>query len=215
MDIVAHIRQHSSAGVFTVQVLKSLLVNRSLHAQKALLKRACAHKKLIRVKKGLYVFNPKLGGPLIHDFSVANLVHTPSYISLQSALSYYALIPEAVYIVTSVTPQRSCEYKTPVGHFSFNYLKAKCFNLGFYRLCEGPATYLIATPLKALVDLIFVSKKKYLCYTHVVDDLRLDWEGLLQHPTTSSQHLNTLKRVYTSQRMQQALKCLAKGIKNA
>lgn len=83
VDIVAHIRQHSPAGVFRVQVkcvsstaktsqhsparvfpvqvLRGLLAGRSLHAQKDLLKRACAQQKLIRIKKGLYAFNPKLG----------------------------------------------------------------------------------------------------------------------------------------------------------
>jgi len=37
---------------------------------------------------------------------VANKIYTPSYVSLEMALSYYTLIPEAVYGITSATSRK-------------------------------------------------------------------------------------------------------------
>ena len=77
---------------------------------------------IIRVKKGLYAFGPKIRQRPISQESLANLIYGPSCISMEYALSYHGLIPERVEIVTSVTPKKNKEFNTPIGLFTYRHL---------------------------------------------------------------------------------------------
>jgi predicted transcriptional regulator of viral defense system len=110
---------------------------------------------IIRVKKGLYVFAPKYR---THPYSkelLANLIHGPSYLSLDYALAYYGVIPERVKAVTSVTPNRSRRFNTPVGLFIYRQIPAAAYETGQVRTeTDHEQAFLIATPEKALADKI-------------------------------------------------------------
>ncbi|HOE14701.1 MAG TPA: hypothetical protein PLL62_01925 [Candidatus Saccharicenans sp.] len=110
---------------------------------------------IIRVKKGLYVFAPKYR---THPYSkelLANLIHGPSYLSLDYALAYYGVIPERVEAVTSVTPNRSRRFNTPVGLFIYRQIPAAAYETGQVRTeTDHEQAFLIATPEKALADKI-------------------------------------------------------------
>ena len=132
--------------------------------------------RLVRVKKGLYV---KAGG----GFSLpvlANMIYGPSYVSQQYALSLYALIPERVHTVTSMTLGRKKLFETPVGRFAYAPLAARYFSVGIRRNeFTSTQTFLIASPEKALVDILW--KRTDLddppaLHEYLVDDLRLDLE---------------------------------------
>jgi len=69
--------------------------------------------KIIRVKKGLYVFGSELAQQPFLKETLANLIYGPSYISLEYALAFYGLIPERVEEVTSVTNKRNKSFNTP------------------------------------------------------------------------------------------------------
>jgi hypothetical protein len=60
----------------------------------------------------------------------ANLLYQPSYISLHSALSYYNLIPEAVYTTTSVTTKKTNSFNTVMGNYSYNHVKTAIYGFG-------------------------------------------------------------------------------------
>lgn len=112
--------------------------------------------KLIRVKKGIYV---KGSGEPHAPACLANMIYGPSYISKQYALSYYGLIPEHVYMVTSMTTGKSKRFHTPVGDFDYETIDKKRYSVGIK--CEAldpQRNYLIATPEKAIVDLIYKNK---------------------------------------------------------
>ena len=79
--------------------------------------------ELLALRRGLYVPGPELDLPLPNNFLIANHLRGPSYISLESALSYWGLIPERVYEISSVTTKTSKTYETAIGRFS--YLNAK------------------------------------------------------------------------------------------
>ena len=49
---------------------------------------------IIRLKRGLYVANPKHSGKTLSSELIANHLYTPSYISMSTALRYYGLIPD-------------------------------------------------------------------------------------------------------------------------
>src|SRR5689334_8528842 len=73
-------------------------------------KRWLAQGKLMHIRKGLYLLTDVLGySEKPHPFELAHYIYAPSYISLESALSYHKLIPEAVYTTTSVCIKRSKE----------------------------------------------------------------------------------------------------------
>jgi len=74
---------------------------------------------VIRVKRDLYVVSPKVHNQEISLELVANHLYRPSYISLETALSYYGLIPERVYSVRSVCTKLYKNYETPLGNFEY------------------------------------------------------------------------------------------------
>lgn len=90
-------------------------------------------------------------------FSIANKLYQPSYISLETALSYYGIIPETVYTVTSITTKATREFTTPLGTFSYQRVKPKVFQ-GYCAIKKEGNIVLLAEPAKALAD-----------YLHFVD----------------------------------------------
>lgn len=136
---------------------------------------------LIRLKKGLYVVSPELSNLPISKELIANQLYGPSYISLESALSFYGLIPERVYMVLSVTSKRKKIYITPLGEFDFVKVPDKYYSIGIVqKVIENSYAYLIASPEKALCDIITtksgirIQSLKAL-KNLLLDDLRIDF----------------------------------------
>jgi len=107
---------------------------------------------IIRVKKGLYVFGDELRRRPYSRELLANLVYGPSFVSLDSALSFHGLIPERIEAVTSVTTKRPKSFRTPAGSFIYRQSPRDGFHLGMDRRAEGDVAFLIATPERALAD---------------------------------------------------------------
>jgi len=116
--------------------------------------------EIIRIKKGLYVFGPKLAREPFSKETLANLIYGPSYISLEYALSFYGLIPERVETVTSITNKRKKLFNTPVGRFSYRYINPALYSCGvtLHKL-DDRHSVLIATKEKALSDMLYFSDK--------------------------------------------------------
>jgi hypothetical protein len=119
--------------------------------------------EIIRVRKGLYVFGESLRKNRLSREVLANLIYGPSYVSLQSALFYYGLIPECPVIVTSMTTGRTREYDTPVGLFQYQMIPLHAYRVGIDVTFDGRNQYLLALPEKALAD--FVAQEKRLNFT--------------------------------------------------
>lgn len=111
---------------------------------------------LYQLRRGLYALAPPYQKIKPHPFVVANRLVAGSYVSLQSALAHYGLIPEYVPITTSVTVKRPARWETPLGVYEFRHLKTQLMR--GYRLTElgGGQTAFVATPEKALLDLIYL-----------------------------------------------------------
>jgi predicted transcriptional regulator of viral defense system len=104
----------------------------------------------LRLKKGLYANLLTKPSP----FFMANKIYQPSYISFESALSYYGLIPETVYSVTSATCKATREFASENYHFVFRRIKKEAF-AGYIPKDFGGETILIAEPEKALADFYY------------------------------------------------------------
>ncbi len=127
--------------------------------------------KLFRLRRGLYMLAPPYQGVAPHPFLVANRLVRPSYVSLEAALAYYGLIPEAVYTVTSVTTGRPGRRETPLGAFTYRHVRPRFF-FG-YRLEEvvpGQRAFL-ASPEKALLDVVYLQPESDL--EAYLEELRL------------------------------------------
>lgn len=93
-------------------------------------------------------------------YAIANRLYQPSYISLETALSYYGIIPETVYTVTSVTTKPTREFKTPRAVFSYQRIKKSVFT-GYGPVFIEGQVVLLAEAEKALADyLYFVDLEK-------------------------------------------------------
>jgi hypothetical protein len=108
---------------------------------------------LIPVKRGVFVPGPRLHLTQPEPFLLANHLNGPSYVSLETALSYWRLIPEQVYEIASATTERSKEYHTPVGRFTYTHLPLPYYAFGQMQvtLAENQVA-LIASPEKAVCD---------------------------------------------------------------
>lgn len=112
--------------------------------------------RLHQLRRGLYALAPPYRRVHPHPFLVANLLVRGSYVSLQSALAHYNLIPEHVPVTTSVTPGRPYEWNTPLGSYLFRHLR-KDLLTGYRRtLLAGGQEAFVATPEKALLDLLYL-----------------------------------------------------------
>lgn len=112
--------------------------------------------RLYQLRRGLYALAPPFQKVRPHPFVLANRMARGSYVSCQSALAHDGLIPESVPVVVSVTTGRPGRWETPFGAFEFRHVKPDL--LFGYRQVElgGSAQAFLATPEKALLDLIYL-----------------------------------------------------------
>lgn len=142
------------------------------------------NKELISIRRGLYIIGPKMDLPSPEPFLIANHLRGPSYVSLESALAYWNMIPERAYEISSVTIKTSKKYKNKVGRFSYKQLKTPYYSYGIRSIVSSPKqTMLVASPEKALCDKIVLTPKINLrsikqTQDFLMDDLRVDSEVL-------------------------------------
>ncbi len=148
--------------------------------------------KIFQLRRGLYSIAPPYQKKQPHPFLIANHLQKASYVSLQSALSFYGLIPEVVNITISVSTGRPERLETPLGIYEFRHIRTEL--LFGYRMAElGEENALIATPEKALLDLIYLqpgsNSMAYLKELRLQNTEKLD-KDLLR---TQSEKFNTPK----------------------
>lgn len=152
--------------------------------------------RLYALRRGLYALAPPFQKTRPHPFLVANRLVPGSYVSCESALAHYGLIPEYVPVVISVTTARPGRRMTPLGTFDYRHVKTGL--LFGYRLLEVGAGQhaFVATPEKALLDLIYLhpgaDTPAYLHELRLQNLERLDLDTLSQFSTRL--HIPKLQR---------------------
>jgi predicted transcriptional regulator of viral defense system len=115
--------------------------------------------KVIRLHRGLYCLSEPYRKNKPEPFCIANGLKSASYVSLQSALAWYGLIPEYVPAVTSITTGRPETVGTTLGRFVFRHIRKNLF-WGYQQLTfSSGQTAFVARPEKALLDLIYLTPK--------------------------------------------------------
>lgn len=108
-----------------------------------------------KVIKGYYIFSDlKINERVL--FEIANRIYSPSYVSFEMALSYYGLIPESVYGVTSASTRRTYVFKTGIGVFNYKTIKPKLF-FGYDIIQYDDKSFKIASSEKALLDYFYLN----------------------------------------------------------
>lgn len=157
--------------------------------------------ELIRLKRGLYVGSPKNSGMLLSPELIANHLLGPSYVSMETALAYYGMIPERVYSTISLTTKRAKLFDTPLGNFSYIQTSAAYFRIGLVQeVINNQYAFLIASREKALCDKMVYTRQLNLASQKAVEtflneDLRLEMETLSKlNPEIVMQCLKTGKK---------------------
>jgi predicted transcriptional regulator of viral defense system len=110
--------------------------------------------RLQQLRRGIYTLASPYQKVKPHPFVVANALVRGSYVSLQSVLAHYGFIPDIVKIITSVTTGRPARWETPLGTYEFRHVKKERF-YGYQKMELETGQYaFVATPEKALLDLI-------------------------------------------------------------
>ncbi len=164
--------------------------------------------ELIRLKNGFFVIAEKLENTPVPYEQIGNLLYGPSYISFEWALSHYGMIPEGVYVVTSAVATKSKSYKTPLGTFDYTYLSHSRYAIGIDQKENLAGRYLIATPEKALADLVHLKSKGLEAKDLLVDLIegrRID-EGDLKN--LNKKHLLEIGENYRSRAVRQLINTL-------
>lgn len=161
----------------------------SLSALRLQLSRWVKAGKLIQLTRGLYTLAEPYRKRAPHPFVLANAMKKASYVSLQSALAYFGMIPEHVPTVTSVTTQRPARVETPLGRFLFRHIKKDWFS-GYTQVDLGSGQKaFVATPEKALLDLVYLTpgadNYEFLAELRVQNLAALDRDALVRLARTS------------------------------
>lgn len=156
------------------------------------------------LRKGLYVLNrtDRVGEP--SRFFLASQIFFPSYISLESALSFYGIIPEFVPVTTSVTARKTCRFENEFGTFIFQHIKAAGYDgFGPVEMAEGMPVFM-AHPEKAVIDFLYLNAEKF-----NPEDLEV-YEGSFRFQNCRNLSASKLKR-YAAMFGNQKLDILAKN----
>lgn len=166
---------------------------------------------LTRLKRGLYTLsdNPHLAREL-----VANHLYGPSYVSCHWALHYYGLLPEAVSCVSSICIDRAREYSNALGRFNYQPVPANYYKFGLSSQGSGLSAYVIASPTKALCDLIVTTRHIRIqsiraMQEYLFEDLRL------HEADVGALDIEVVNNCLTSQYKSQMLSHLSKSIESA
>lgn len=139
------------------------------------------------IKKGLYVVGPALNIERRPEpFLLANHILGPSYVSVETALSYHGLIPERVYEIASMTTQAPRKFNTPLGTFTYTRLPLPYYAFGIRSEKLADDQYaMVASPEKALCDKIITTsglllRSRKAAKEFLLENMRMDEDALKQ-----------------------------------
>ena len=172
MNFAHKLRASITSDIFSDRDLYVADVFSSRAAVLSGLSRSLKSREIIKLKRGVYMFGDNLRTGSMSKFVIAGKLYFPSYISFESALAFYGLIPEGVFVTTSACQlSKKKLFQTPLGEFSFDHVPCDVFFMGVESF-KGNG--LVANPLKALFDLIYLRRKNYDHLEDVESDLRID-----------------------------------------
>ncbi len=202
---------------FTKQNL-ALAINKEGENLNYWIKKLTQEGLIIPLKKGFYIApqyaqtNLKtLEEKNTYGIYLANTLCTPSYVSLEYALSYYSIIPESAFHITSVTTKSTRQFRSPETTFFYRHIPQQLFNgyqTIYFELSKLSA--LIAEPFKALCDFLYLKPfaSRLILKDYLINGGRINWDAFEseqkkrlanQLHTSKSVKLQTVFRILTKE----------------
>jgi hypothetical protein len=169
--------------------------------------------EIIRLKKGLYVVNPKVSRLELSPFLIANHIYGPSYVSMHTALRHYGLIPETVYAIQSMTTGIAKSYTNELGSFIYTRVSTPYYKIGVNIEENSGSSFMIASPEKALCDLMVYTPNLNLRFQSQIRDY-LEYDLRFDMDELSTINLDIIRNCAEVSRKKTMLNQLIKFIEN-
>lgn len=159
-----------------------------------------------KIIKGYYIFcDVELNESVL--FEIANKIHNPSYVSFEMALSFYRLIPESVYMITSVSTRRPYRHSTPISVFSYRKIKPELY-FGYRIEHSINNRFKIASIEKSILDHFYLNP-----HISEFDTLRINAESFWQQ--IDEDKLFIFLEKFSQKRLSRTIKQFWEFMKNA
>ncbi len=182
-NLSSKLRSHKMY-IFTLGDIKNLFPREKVKTIKNNFIRWLSKGYFVRLKRDLYEFVDKGRELEIPDLYIANRLYEPAYVSLETALSVYSIIPDVAAGVTSITTRPTRTFKNKYGSFFYRTCQKKAFTGYRLMLSEGFKVY-IADKEKALVDFLYYRLRFGISLDFVEERLNkkilknIDWQKAL------------------------------------
>lgn len=155
------------------------------------------------LKRGLYMLNPRDSEAKLTPYGVADVLYSPSYISLASAMSYYQMIPERVKTITSITTKKTQSFTNPLGHYTYQHVQPHFFQGFIQKEDEFGLPFMMATPEKAIVDFLYFQLR-------LVKQFEMDWfSESLRLQNIEQLNFEKVKQYAAMSQQKRLMRCIA------
>lgn len=212
MNLIERLTDAGMANkVFTHADVKRVL-NGTPASRYAFINKALKKNQIIQLKRGIYVMSQKYARENFSQFNIASQMIPHSYVSLESALSFHGWIPEKVTVISSVIHHgRTKAFNTPLGEFQYYFIPVQKYEFltGVMRINQQQKPFLVASALRALMDLIYERNIEWQGLDLIIESFRIELDHLL---TLKKTDFNEIKRVYRSKRILKFIRQLEDSI---
>ncbi len=163
---------------------------------------------LKKVANNFYIFADKQLSDFEMNF-ISNKLYEPSYLSFEYALSYYNLIPETVFLYTSVTTRKTRIIKSEIGNFAYRNIKTGLF-FGYRLVKNEKISFKIADPEKALLDFLYF--RSDIINENDIYELRISKETFKE--IMNYNKLNNYLKKFGSKKLDQKIKLINAYVKS-
>jgi predicted transcriptional regulator of viral defense system len=142
-----------------------------------LVNKAIKKGELVRLCRGYYTLSSKYMKHPLSAAYIANRLTPNSFVSAESALSFHDWIPERITQTISICASgRNKVFQTPVGDFLYykSSIEAACFFFGVELQESFSQLIYIASPLRALIDFVYLHKINNANTSFLIESLRID-----------------------------------------
>jgi len=167
--------------IFTNRDILKWFAEEKLPSLQVQLSRWVEKKMIIKLRKGVYLLAE---GEIKDRFVIAPLLYKPSYISLETALNSFGIIPDIPEAVTCVTVNKTSQFETQFGLFIYHQVKKELF-FGYDKVSRKPFSYFIARPEKAVLDYLYLKSRgiypESLLEIRFTIDKNFNWKRFLDY----------------------------------
>ncbi len=143
-------------------------------------------------------------------FFAANNIYSPSYVSFETAMSYYQLIPEGVYAITSATSIKTNEFETGTGTFIYHHLKPSLF-FGYHLVEAGDQRIKMAEVEKTILDYFYINEN--INTNEAFAGMRMNTDVLLSR--LNVEKLNAYLKIYSNKALEKRVNGFIQYLKDA